>query len=118
VIAAVQAAALLATSSRYGYHRDELYFIVAGGHAAFGYPDQPPLVPLLCWAMNALAPGSLLVLRAPSALAAAVTTTLAALIARELGGQGREQVIRRRARLCRASRLPWPISSARRRPIC
>ncbi|HEY5430601.1 MAG TPA: glycosyltransferase family 39 protein [Solirubrobacteraceae bacterium] len=93
MIAAAQAAVLLATSSRYGYHRDELYFIVAGGHAAFGYPDQPPLVPLLCWAMNALASGSLLVLRAPSALAAAVTTTLAALIARELGGQGREQVI-------------------------
>jgi 4-amino-4-deoxy-L-arabinose transferase-like glycosyltransferase len=93
VIAAVQVAVLLVTSSRYGYHRDELYFIVAGGHPALGYPDQPPLVPLLCWAMNALAPGSLLVLRAPSALAAALTTTLAALIARELGGKGREQVI-------------------------
>jgi 4-amino-4-deoxy-L-arabinose transferase-like glycosyltransferase len=92
-IALMQAAVLVATSSRYGYHRDELYFIVAGGHPAFGYPDQPPLVPLLCWAMNALAPGSLLVLRAPSALAAAATTTLAALIARELGGEAREQVI-------------------------
>lgn len=93
MIAAVQVAVLLVTSSRYGYHRDELYFIVAGGHPAFGYPDQPPLVPLLCWAMNALAPGSLLVLRGPSALAAALTTTLAALIARELGGKTREQMI-------------------------
>jgi hypothetical protein len=93
VIAVIQVGVLLATSSRYGYHRDELYFIVAGGHPAFGYPDQPPLVPLLCWAMNALAPGSLLLLRAPSALAAAATTTLAALIARELGGEVREQVI-------------------------
>ncbi len=92
-IAAVQAAVLLATSTRYGYHRDELYFIVAGAHPAFGYPDQPPLVPLLCWAMNALAPGSLLLLRAPSALAAAATTVLAALIAREVGGGPRAQVI-------------------------
>ena len=84
---------LLATSTRYGYHRDELYFIVAGSHPAFGYPDQPPLVPLLCWAMNALAPGSLLLLRTPSALAAAATTMLAALIAREVGGGTRAQII-------------------------
>jgi 4-amino-4-deoxy-L-arabinose transferase-like glycosyltransferase len=93
VIAAAEAVVLLATSTRYGYHRDELYFIAAGSHAAFGYPDQPPLVPLLCWAMNAFAPGSLLLLRAPSALAAAATTTLAALIARDLGGGARAQVI-------------------------
>lgn len=93
MIAIAQAAVPLATSTRYGYHRDELYFIVAGSHVAFGYPDQPPLVPLVSWAMNALAPGSLLLLRTPSALAAAATTTPAAQIARELGGQTRAQVI-------------------------
>jgi 4-amino-4-deoxy-L-arabinose transferase-like glycosyltransferase len=84
---------LLATSTRYGYHRDELYFIVAGSHPALGYPDQPPLVPLLSWAMNSIAPGSLLVQRTPSALAAAATTLLAALIAREVDGGGRAQTI-------------------------
>jgi Dolichyl-phosphate-mannose-protein mannosyltransferase len=93
VIAAVQLSVLIATSTRYGYHRDEMYFIVAGSHPAFGYPDQPPLVPLLCWAMNHLAPGSLFVLRLPSALAAATTTVLAALVAREIGGGSRAQVI-------------------------
>ncbi len=93
LLAALAAAVLLATSARYGYHRDEMYFLVAGSHAAFGYPDQPPLVPLLSWAMHALAPGSLLLLRAPSALAAAATTLLAALIAREVGGDRRAQVI-------------------------
>jgi 4-amino-4-deoxy-L-arabinose transferase-like glycosyltransferase len=92
-IAALQLAVLLAFAGRYGYHRDELYFIVAGSHPAFGYPDQSPLVPLLCWAMNAIAPGSLLLLRTPSALAATATTTLAALIARELGGGTRAQII-------------------------
>ncbi len=86
-------AVLVATSGRYGYHRDELYFIAAGGHPAFGYPDQPPLVPLLCRAMQQLAPGSLLILRLPSALAAAVTTLVSALIARELRGTAAAQVL-------------------------
>ncbi len=100
VVAAVQFALLVATSTRYGYHRDEMYFIVAGSHPAFGYPDQPPLVPLLSWLMHELAPGSLLVLRLPSALAAAATTILAALVARELGGSRRAQLI---AASCTAS---------------
>ena len=93
VVALIQVAALVATSTRYGYHRDELYFIQCGAHPAFGYPDQPPLVPLLSWAMQSLAPGSLLVLRAPSALAAAITTVLAGAIAREVGGGRGAQVI-------------------------
>jgi len=100
VIAALQVALLVATSTRYGFHRDEMYFIVAGSHPAFGYPDQPPLVPLLCWGMHELAPGSLLVLRLPSALAAAATTILAALVARELGAARRAQII---AAACTAS---------------
>jgi hypothetical protein len=118
VIAVVQVAVLLATSTRYGYHRDELYFIVAGSRAAFGYPDQPPLVPLLSWAMNALAPGSLVLLRTPSALAAGATTTLAALIARELGGESRAQVIAAMCTAVSGSRSPWRISSVQRPPTC
>ena len=92
-VAAVQAAVLIATSTRYGYHRDELYFIVAGSHPAFGYPDQPPLVPLLSWLMHDLAPGSLLLLRLPSAIAAATTTVLAAAVAREAGGARKAQLV-------------------------
>jgi 4-amino-4-deoxy-L-arabinose transferase-like glycosyltransferase len=92
VVAATQLALLLATASRYGYHRDELYFIVAGSHPALGYPDQPPLVPLLSWALHAISP-SLTLLRTPSALASAATTVLAAMVAREVGGTERAQVI-------------------------
>jgi 4-amino-4-deoxy-L-arabinose transferase-like glycosyltransferase len=93
VIATVPFLVLLATSTRYGYHRDEMYFIAAGSHPAFGYPDQPPLVPLLSWALNQVAPGSLAVLRLPSALVTAATAVLAALVSREVGGGRRAQVI-------------------------
>lgn len=100
VVALVQLGVLVATSNGYGYHGDEMYFIAAGSHPAFGYPDQPPLVPLIASVMNAVAPGSLLVLRLPSALIAAATTVLAAVIAREVGGRARAQVI---AAACTAS---------------
>ena len=93
LVAALQFAALLATSTRYGFHRDELYFVVAGSHPAVGYPDQPPLVPSLSHAMYMLGPGSAFMLRLPSALVAAATTVLAALVAREVGGRRRAQII-------------------------
>jgi 4-amino-4-deoxy-L-arabinose transferase-like glycosyltransferase len=92
-IASLQFAALLATATRYGFHRDELYFIVAGWHPALGYPDQPPLVPLLSAGMHALMPSSPFLLRVPSAVASVATTVLAAVIARECGGRPRAQLI-------------------------
>jgi hypothetical protein len=85
-LAAAVAALLLATSGRYGYHRDELYFLRAGREPAFGYVDQPPLTPLIARAMDALLPGSLTGLRLPSVLASALVVLLTGLIARELGG--------------------------------
>jgi Dolichyl-phosphate-mannose-protein mannosyltransferase len=92
LVAGVLFAALMAYAGRYGYHRDEMYFIVAGSHPAFGYPDQPPLVPLLAWWMHDIA-ASLYLLRLPSALVAASTAIVAALIAREVGGQRGAQII-------------------------
>lgn len=83
VPALVQFVALIGTASRYGYHPDELYFLACGRHPALGYPDQPALVPLLAAAMNHLDTGSLTLLRTPSAVAAAATTVLAGVIARE-----------------------------------
>jgi 4-amino-4-deoxy-L-arabinose transferase-like glycosyltransferase len=92
-LAGAVAVLLVATSSRYGYHRDELYFLVAGRHLDWGYPDQPPLTPLITRLVSEIAPGSLVVLRIPSALAAAATVLVAGLIAHEFGGALKAQLI-------------------------
>nr|BFE57536.1 glycosyltransferase family 39 protein [Dactylosporangium thailandense] len=47
IIAAAFVVLELAFSAGYGFQQDELYFIQAGRHLAFGYVDQPPLAPLL-----------------------------------------------------------------------
>ncbi len=86
-------AILLAFAERYGYHRDELYFLVAGRHLAWGYPDQPPFVPLVARLVDELAPGSVTVLRLPSAIAAAVIAPLTAALTRQLGGDRNAQLL-------------------------
>jgi 4-amino-4-deoxy-L-arabinose transferase-like glycosyltransferase len=84
---------LVSLAGRYGYHRDELYFLRAGREAAFGYVDQPPLSPLLAAAADALAAGSLVALRLPAALAAGAVVVLTGLIAREFGGDRTAQLL-------------------------
>lgn len=93
VVAAALALLLIAFAGGYGYHRDELYFLAAGHHLAWGYADQGPLTPLIARAMSEVAPDSLTVLRVPSAFAAAGTVLLTALLARELGGSRRAESI-------------------------
>lgn len=75
------------TSSRYGYFRDELYYIICGRHLAWGYVDQPPFSLLLVRLSSLLFGDSLFALRLFPALASALTVALTGLIARELGGR-------------------------------
>src|SRR5262249_43598569 len=75
----------MAVSARYGYVRDELYFLAAGKHLAFGYVDQPPLTPLIA-RISAAATGAALVgLRLLPALGLAVLVVVTAAISRLLG---------------------------------
>jgi 4-amino-4-deoxy-L-arabinose transferase-like glycosyltransferase len=91
-VAAAVVALLVAVAPRYGWHRDELYFLEAGKHLAWGYIDQPPFTPAVARAADLIAPGNLRILRLLPALTAGLTVVLGGLIARELGGRRRAQV--------------------------
>ncbi|WP_254552213.1 glycosyltransferase family 39 protein [Kitasatospora sp. MMS16-BH015] len=84
---------LLALAGRYGYHRDELYFLLAGRHLAWGYVDQPPLTPWLARLSELALGDSPLALRVLPALLAGVDVVLVALLAREFGGERRGQLL-------------------------
>src|SRR4029453_12128712 len=91
LIAVFSLAALLVhllTNWRYGYFRDELYYIACGRHLAFGYVDQPPLSIMLLQLSQSLLGNSLFAIRLLPALAGAATVAITGLIARELGGHG------------------------------
>jgi hypothetical protein len=85
LIAAVAAAVEMAVSARYGYVRDELYFLSAGQHLSFGYVDQPPLTPLLARISAALTGNTLVGLRILPALALAALVVMTAAMSRRLG---------------------------------
>ncbi|MDE2133340.1 MAG: glycosyltransferase family 39 protein [Alphaproteobacteria bacterium] len=70
----------------YGIFRDELYFIVCGDRPAWGYVDQPPLVPLIASWSHALFGNFLVGFRLVPALTMAATVALSAEFARVLGG--------------------------------
>ncbi|HEX6686623.1 MAG TPA: glycosyltransferase family 39 protein [Candidatus Limnocylindrales bacterium] len=86
-------AVLFGLSGGYGYHRDELYYLAAGQHLAWGYDDQPPVVVLLARLADEVSGGALMVLRLPATLAVAATALLTGLIARELGGGAKAQTV-------------------------
>ncbi len=75
----------LAFAGRYGFFRDELYFIACGARPSFGYADQPPLLPLLAFGWDALVGGSLLGFRLLPALIAGALALVTGRLARQLG---------------------------------
>ncbi len=86
ILTTALAAFHLASANRYDLFRDELYFIVCGRHPAFGYADQPPLVPFLAAGAYAIAEQTWLV-RLPAVFAAAALVWVVVAFARLLGGR-------------------------------
>src|SRR5580692_9364909 len=75
------------TNGRYGYFRDELYFLACSDHLAWGYVDFAPLVALLARISRVFLGDSLHAIRTLPALAQGAQILITGLIARELGGK-------------------------------
>jgi hypothetical protein len=93
LLVAAKVGVTMAVADRYGWHRDELYYLASSRHPALGYVDYPPITPLLARIDQVVFPGSLPALRLLTLLAGAAVIVVAALIARELGGNRAAQVL-------------------------
>jgi 4-amino-4-deoxy-L-arabinose transferase-like glycosyltransferase len=89
-VVAVAAAVHLAVLTRYGWHRDEFYYVICGRHLAWGYPDQPPLTPLLARLLDV---GGLTGLRLGAVAAHLGCMVIAAALAAEFGGRRLAQIL-------------------------
>ncbi|HUA10010.1 MAG TPA: glycosyltransferase family 39 protein [Candidatus Acidoferrales bacterium] len=88
IVAAVVAFVHLTTAGRYDLFANELYFIVCGRHPAFGYADQPPIVPLLA-ALMQVGGTNVWLERLPAVLAAIAIVPLTVAFAQLLGATTR-----------------------------
>ncbi len=87
IFAALALSVHLLTNGRYGYFRDELYFIACARHLDWGYVDMAPLSALFLRIELTLFGNSLFALRLFPAMAGALTVALTGALARELGGR-------------------------------
>ena len=74
-------------NNRYDYFRDEFDYMACGNHLAWGYVDQPPLIPFLIRICRAILGDSLRSIRFIPALASSLLVVQTAVLARELGGR-------------------------------
>ena len=76
----------LLTAGNYGLFVDELYFLAAGQHLAWGYVDMPPLTALLGWLAKAIFSDSVMGIHVIPALAGMGLVLITGLLVREFGG--------------------------------
>jgi len=74
-------------NNRYGYFRDEFDYMACGNHLAWGYVDQPPLIPFLIHICRAVLGDSLRSIRFIPAVASSLLMVQTAVLAREFGGR-------------------------------
>jgi Dolichyl-phosphate-mannose-protein mannosyltransferase len=87
LLAAAAIVLQMAANGRYGYFRDELYYLALSHHLAWGYVDLAPMAPLVMYIGRMLLGESLHAIRLLPALALGAEILITGLIARELGGK-------------------------------
>ncbi|MHB8458359.1 MAG: glycosyltransferase family 39 protein [Acidimicrobiales bacterium] len=91
--AAAKVALQLSTANFYGAHRDEFYYLASGQHPAWGYVDNPPLVPWLYRLQEMVFGHSVVALAVVPALLGGVYVVLAAGMTADLGGRRPAQTL-------------------------
>ncbi len=87
LLAAAAVLLQMSVNGRYGYFRDELYYLALSRHLAWGYVDLAPMAPLVLRMSTALFGESLHAIRLLPALALGAEILITGLITRELGGK-------------------------------
>jgi hypothetical protein len=82
---------------RYGYFRDELYYLACTRHLAAGYVDQPPLSIYVLAIASRLLGSSVFAIRLVPAVASSLSVIALCLLVRRLGGQATAMIV---ASLC------------------
>ena len=77
----------MATNGRYGYFRDELYYLACSDHLALGYVDLAPLIAWLARGSRVIFGDSIHAIRLLPALAFGAEVALTGFLTRELGGR-------------------------------
>jgi len=84
----------VAFAGSYGYFRDELYYIVSGTqHLSLGYVDFPPFIAYVAALLYPISGDSLIAIHILPALNEALLVFVVGMIAKELGGERRAQLL-------------------------
>jgi 4-amino-4-deoxy-L-arabinose transferase-like glycosyltransferase len=81
------------TNHQYGFHQDEMVVLDNANNLDWGFVEYPPLTPLLARLELTLLGLSLVSARTLSALSQGIVFVLTGLMARELGGNRRTQIV-------------------------
>ena len=92
-LALLRVGLVLAFAGRYGIFRDEYYYLACASRPALGYVDHPGLSVWILGLWRGVFGDSMLALRIPPALLGGALVILVGMLAAEMGGRWRAQLL-------------------------